>query len=194
MAKQIKPKEKYTRKATARILKEILKFMPKIPGNTSLDQAFVILMDYWDMELSISLKYNQQNTKCQLYRDEETVKEWEFDNSIVWIEKDGDWDWNIIYKDVLEDIIKLKLYKRPKLGKKAQKIQDEKIAKLKIEKLKAAEAEAKKDEKIPFEILKQKRNQLSSKLTNWKKAKRNPDEIAELKKQLDEVKLQIKNY
>lgn len=185
MTKQVKPTEKYTRKASARIIKEILKFMPKISGNTTFDQAFVILMDYWDLELSITLKHNQP-TNCQLYRDEETVKDWEFDNSVVWIEKDGDWDWNIIYKTILEDIIKLKLYKRPKISKRAQKKQEEKV--------KVTEVEAKLNEKVSIEVLKQKRNQLSSKLTNWKKANRDPNEIAELQKQLDEVKLHIKNY
>lgn len=193
MAKTVKATEKYTRKASARIIKEILKFKPKIPGNTTFDQAFAILMEEWDLEMSIKRQYTGE-TICQLYRDEETVKEWVYENDSAWIEKDGDWDWNLIFKDVLEDIIKLKLYKRPKLGKRAQKKQDEKVAKLKEEKVKAAEAEAKANEKIPFEVLKQKRNQLSSKITNWKKAKRDPNEIAELQKQLDEVKLQIKNY
>ena len=193
MAKTVKATEKYTRKASARIIKEILKFKSKVPGNTTLDQAFNILMEEWDLEMSIKRQYTKE-TICQLYRDEEYVKEWVYENDSAWIEKDGDWDWNIIFKDVLEDIIKLKLYKRPKLGKRAQKKQDEKIAKLKEEKVKAAEAEAKQDEKVPFEVLKQKRNQLSSKITNWKKAKRDPNEIAELQKQLDEVKLQIKNY
>lgn len=193
MAKTVKEPEKYTRKASAKILKEILKFKPKIPGNTTFDQAFTILMEAWDLEMSIKRQYTKE-TICQLYRDEENVKEWVYENDSVWIEKDGDWDWNLIFKEVLEDIIKLKLYKRPKLGKRAQKKQDEKVAKLKEEKVKAAEAEAKANEKVPFEVLKQKRNQLSSKITNWKKAKRDPNEIAELQKQLDEVKLQIKNY
>jgi hypothetical protein len=193
MAKTVKPTEKYTRKASARIIKEILKFKPKVPGNTTFDQAFTILMEEWDLEMSIKRKYTGE-TICQLYRDEETVKEWVYENDSAWIEKDGDWDWNIIFKDVLEDIIKLKLYKRPKLGKRAQKKQDEKIAKLKEERIKAAEFEAKANDKVPFEVLKQKRNQLSSKITNWKKAKRDPIEIAELQKQLNEVKLQIKNY
>lgn len=193
MAKTVKATEKYTRKASARIIKEILKFKPKVPGNTTFDQAFTILMEEWDLEMSIKRQYTGE-TICQLYRDEETVKEWVYENDIAWIEKDGDWDWNIIFKDVLEDIIKLKLYKRPKLGKRAQKKQDEKVAKLKEERIKAAEAEVKANEKVPFEVLKQKRNQLSSKITNLKKAKRDPNEIAELQKQLDEVKLQIKNY
>ena len=191
MAKKEEIIEKYTKKATARILAEVLKVNPKASNLTTLDQAFVILMTHWDLELGIINKLNQP-TKVSLYRDETIPAEWEFENG--WDEKQGDFDWNTIYKEVLEDIIKRRLYKRPKLGKKAQKKYDEEVAKLKEEKVKAAEAEAKQGEKVPFEILKQKRNQLSSKITNWKKAKREPNEIAELQKQLDEVKLQIKNY
>ena len=183
--------EKYTKKASARILKEVLKFVPKISGHTSLDQAFVILMDNWNLELSVMIKYNTQKTKCLLHRDEETIKEYDFDNSLVWIEKSGDWDWNIIYKDILEDIIKNKLYKRPKLGKRAQKKLEE--AKNKSQQVKDTVKES-KESKISLDELKKKRNALSSRISIAKKAQKNPNDIAELEKQLNEIKLMIKNY
>ena len=37
-------KEKYTKKATAKIIAEVLKLNPKASKLTSLDQAFVLLM------------------------------------------------------------------------------------------------------------------------------------------------------
>lgn len=183
--------EKYTKKASARILKEVLKFVPKISGHTSLDQAFVILMDNWNLELSVMIKYNTQKTKCMLHRDEETIKEYDFDNSLVWIEKSGDWDWNIIYKDILEDIIKNKLYKRPKLGKRAQKKLEE--AKNKSQQVKE-QNQTTQVPKISLDELKKKRNALSSRISIAKKAQKNPNDIAELEKQLNEIKLMIKNY
>jgi hypothetical protein len=45
--------------------------------------------------------------------------EWSFENA--WDDKQGDYDWNRIYKEVLEDIIKKKLYKRPKVSKRSKK-------------------------------------------------------------------------
>lgn len=108
--------EKYTRKATARILKEILKFRDKISGTTTFDQAFVILMTEWDMECGV--EKTGGITKGTIYRDKECVHTFEWSNEDAWIEKDRDWDWNFIYKNFLEHIIKTKLYKRPKVTKR----------------------------------------------------------------------------
>lgn len=186
--------EKYTKKASARILKEVLKFVPKISGHTSLDQAFVILMDNWNLELSVMIKYNTQKTKCLLHRDEEVIKEYDFDNNIVWIDKVGDWDWNIIYKEILEDIIKNKLYKRPKLSKRAQKKLEEAKNKSQQVKEQNQATQVTQVPKFSLDELKKKRNALSSRISIAKKAQKNPNEIAELEKQLNEIKLMIKNY
>ena len=149
-------------------------------------------MEKWDLEMAVTKKLRQP-TKCLLYRDEEVIKEWTFDNDIVWIEKTGDWDWNIIYKETLEDIIKLKLYKRHKLGKRAQKKLEDAKQKAKLE-LQSETQDTVKPAKISLDELKKKRNALSSRIGLAKKAQKNPNDIAELEKQLNEVKLQIKNY
>lgn len=111
-------KEKYTKKATAKIIAEVLKLDPKASKLTTLDQAFVILMEHWNMEIGLLTKLNEP-TKVTLYRDDDTPYEWSFDDA--WIDKEGDYDWNRIYKGVLEDIIKQKLYKRPKVSKRSKK-------------------------------------------------------------------------
>ena len=115
--------EKYTKKATAKIIAEVLKLNPKASKLTTLDQAFVILMEHWDMELGLMTKLNEP-TIATLYKDEEVPMEWSFENA--WDDKQGDYDWNRIYKEVLEDIIKKKLYKRPKTGKRSKKKTDSK--------------------------------------------------------------------
>ena len=191
MAKKEEIIEKYTKKASARILAEVLKVNPKASKLTTLDQAFVILMTHWDLELGIINKLNQP-TKVSLYRDETIPAEWEFENG--WDEKQGDFDWNTIYKEVLEDIIKRRLYKRPKLGKKAQKKYDEEVANKKA----IREAESKPVEvekpKVSLVELKQQRGILSSKISYWRKTKRSESEIAVLEAQLNKIKEQIKNY
>lgn len=188
-------KEKYTKKATAKIIAEVLKLNPKASKLTSLDQAFVLLMTHWDMELSLLSKLNEP-TKAILYRDDDTPYEWSFENA--WIDKEGDYDWNTIYKTVLEDIIKKKLYKRPKLGKRAQKKYEEEVAKKKAER----EAREVEEDKVPeppkslptLQELRKRRGHLSAKLWDWKKKNKDPQAIAEAERQLNELKQQIKNY
>ena len=105
---------KYTKKASTRILKEVQKLDIKASSNTSYDQAFVILMTEWDMEMSI--ENSKDITTCSIYRDGSIVYTCEFKD--VWDDKIGDWDWNTIYRDILEHIIKTRMYKRPKIGKR----------------------------------------------------------------------------
>lgn len=187
-------KEKYTKKATAKIINEVLKLNPKASKLTTLDQAFVILMEYWDMELGIITKLHQP-TVVTLYRDDDTPFEWSFENA--WVDKEGDYDWSRIYKEVLEDIIKKKLYKRPKLGKRAQKKHDEEVAK---KKAKREAEEAKENEviienpKVSLVELRTQRSQLSAKISNWKKQKKDPNTLIVMEKQLEEIKKQIKEY
>lgn len=177
--------EKYTKKATARILKEVLKVNPKASGFTTLDQAFVILMNDWDMELGIET--SNSNTTCTLYRDDDKPRTWEFKG--IWDTKEGDWDWNTIYKTVLEDIIRERLYKRPKLGKRALK---------KLEEAKKAKAVAKPEpevekpvaSKVSLDDLREKRGRISARISN---AKKRGLKVPDLERELEEIKAQIKS-
>lgn len=180
--------EKYTKKATARIISEVLKIDPKASKLTSFDQAFVKLMTYWDMELGIITKINQP-TIVTLYRDEETPYEWKFEDA--WVEKEGDYDWNTIYKTVLEDIIKLKLYKRPKLGKRAQKKRTEEITKKKKVEVEEVKTETTKP---TLEELRKQRDNLSAKISQWKRNKKDPKTLETFEKQLEDLRKQIKEY
>lgn len=185
--------EKYTKKAPARILKEVLKVNPKASGFTSLDQAFVILMEHWDMELSI--EKDEGKTTCILHRDDDKPMTWDFDQ--VWDEKQGDWDWNTIYKVVLETIIKEKLYKRPKLGKRALA----KLAKEKAAKKPATEPTEPKEEVITISTLtkeeklvtvsdlKRRKGNLSVKKSDWKKKGK---DITEIENEISKINAQIK--
>lgn len=167
--------EKYTKKTSTRILKEVLKVKPNASKLTTHDQAFVILMTEWDLELSVETK---KTTICQLYRDGEVVYKWEFKD----IFKEGDWDWNVIYKTVLEDVIKNKLYKRPKLTKRQIK---------QLEEQKKLEPKIAPTPKIDIKELRKRRDNLSVKIWDWKKKGK---DVVALEKELDDLKQQIKNY
>lgn len=173
--------EKYTKKTSTRILKEVLKVNPNASKLTTHDQAFVILMTHWDLELSVETK---KTTICQLYRDGEVVYKWEFNG----VFKEGDWDWNVIYKTVLEDVIKNKLYKRPKLTKRQIKQLEEQK---KQEERKKQEPKITPTPKIDIKELRKRRGNLSVKICDWKKKGK---DVVALEKELDDLKQQIKNY
>jgi wyosine [tRNA(Phe)-imidazoG37] synthetase (radical SAM superfamily) len=93
-----------------------------------------------------------------------------------WNEKEGDWDWNVIYKTTLETIIKLKLYKRPKVSKRElnriakEKAEQEKLkAKAEKEAAKAAAIKAKEDAKLAK--LKAKEDKVKAKTKTTRKTK-----------------------
>lgn len=152
---------KYTKKASARIIKEVQKFNPKTPLTTTFDQAFVSLMTAWDMELGVET--TNMVTTCAISRDGLVVHTMKFDN--VWDDKIGDWNWNVIYKDVLEHIIKTRMYKRPKIGKRELN----RIAKEKAEaEKKAAKIAAKKEKE---KLAKEKAEKKATKTAQTKKAK-----------------------
>lgn len=181
--------EKYTKKASARILKEVLKVNPKASGFTSLDQAFVILMEHWDME--ISMEKSGDKTTCILHRDDDKPMTWDFDK--VWNDKEGDWDWNTIYKVVLETIIKEKLYKRPKLGKRAMKKLAEERA---IRKRQEEEATRKEEQstkpttKPNIQSLKDQRSRLAARISN---AKKKGADYSALEVEYNKIREQLKN-
>jgi hypothetical protein len=180
--------EKYTKKATARILKEVLKFKPDASGFTTLDQAFVILMDEWDLDISV--EGHKDSTLVVLYKDGEKPKEWKFKN--LWIPNEGDFDWNVIYKTVLEDIIYDKLYKRPKLGKRAQaKLEKEKAERKKQAKVEVEETEVvtvvipKKEAPVDLEGLRDKRDALTMKIWYMKKEGKDTKELEYEKEEMN---------
>lgn len=181
--------EKYTKKASARILKEVLKINPKASGLTTMDQAFVILMDHWDMYIDVV--NSNGSTLCTLYRDDDKPHNWKFKD--MWDPKEGDWDWNTIYKSVLEDIIKLRLYKRPKLGKRALKKLEEAKKNKKVEEVEEVAVTkatlTKTEAPVTITDLRKKRDNLSVKIWDWKKKGK---DTAELDKELEDIKARIK--
>jgi hypothetical protein len=140
---------KYTKKASARIIKEVQKIDPKAPLTTTFDQAFVLLMTAWDMELGVET--SKDITTCTVHRDGSAVYTCEF--KYAWDDKVGDWDWNTIYRAILEHIIKTRMYKRPKVSKRElnriakEKAEAEKAAAKAAAKAAKAEAKPKRKKK-----------------------------------------------
>ena len=184
----MKKEKKLSKKASAKVWGVAAKFCPNLSKNTSYDEAWEIIATEGELEGDIeSNKYGM--TKFTLYRGEEILKV--YDLGVVF--RDGDWDWTTIYKTVCEDVVARRLYKKPKLSKKAQKQKDEEIAKLAAERKLKEELEEqvmlKEQQKQPEpeqskEELKRLKFNLKMKIKTWlKKGK----DVAELEVELDEI-------
>lgn len=181
--------EKYTKKANATVMKHVLKVNPKASGRTTFDQAYVILMTEWDLEGD--LVSTTTETTFKVWRDGEVCHTLTWTKKESFNEKEGDWNWDLIYKDVLQAIIKDKLYKRPKIGKRA-------AAKLAKEKEEAAKLEAKKvakkqvEEKLQMDIeeANKRKNNLSAKISMYK---RKGKDTSELRKEWEMLRDFLKN-
>lgn len=181
--------EKYTKKANAYIMKQVLKVDPKASGRTTFDQAYVILMTEWDLEGD--LVSTTKETIFKIWRDDEVCHMLTWPGKEAKNEKEGDWDWDLIYKDVLQTIIKDKLYKRPKIGKRAAaKLAKEKELAKKEAEMVTKKALAKKQAEEDFELLKKKKSNLYMKIRTWKKKGK---DTSELEKEFNEVINLLKN-
>lgn len=176
--------EKYTKKANAYIMKHVLKINPKASGHTSFDQAYVMLMNEWDLEGD--LVSTTIDTIFKIWRDGEVCHTLTWSKKESFNEKEGDWNWDLIYKDVLQVIIKDKLYKRPKLSKRAvtklakEKEEARKVAESKSQKLKAEE-----QLKLDIEAAKKKKNNLSAKISMYKKKGKDISEFIKEREEID---------
>lgn len=141
--------EDTTKKASTRIFKELEKINPKISPKTTFQQAFEILMTEWDLELSV--ESTTTSTICNIYKDNAVAYTFNWTRKESYNERECDWDWNFIYKNVLEHIAKTRMYKRPKISKSELR----RIEKEKAEAAKAAAKQAKLDEKAAKELAKQ---------------------------------------
>lgn len=138
-----------TKKASSRIFKELEKINPKISSKTTFQQAFEILMTEWDLELSV--ESTATSTTCNIYKDNEVAYTFNWTKKESYNERECDWDWNFIYKNVLEHIAKTRMYKRPKISKSELR----RIEKERLEAEKKAIKEAKLAEKAAKELAKQ---------------------------------------
>ena len=175
--------QKYTKKANAYIMNHLLKMNPKASKLTSFDGAYVYMMNEWNLDGDLELSKGIVSFK--IWRDDEVVETLTWPKVKAWIDKEMDFDWNLIYKDVLEKIIKNRLYKRPKLSKRALKKKEEAKQEAIIEANKEREAKElakKKEEELVS--MRKKKNNLQQRIYDWKKKGKDP---AALIKELDEV-------
>lgn len=102
------------KKASAKVIELVQVINPKASKLTTFEQAWEIIAEKFDLEGSIE-KFCERSkpgsiTRFTIYykvKGESTVlNTLEWSNQIAFDEKEMDWDWSLIYKDVLEWLIK----------------------------------------------------------------------------------------
>ena len=154
-----------TKKASARIIKELEKFDPKVSSKTTYQQAFDILMEKWDLELS--LEKTADVIKSSIYKDGTITHSFEWTLKEAWNDKEYDFEWNFIYRTILEHISKTRMYKRPKVSKRELNAQ----LKAKAEAEKAAAKQAEKEAKAAAKAAKEQEKLEKAKKRATKKTK-----------------------
>ena len=95
--------------------------------STTWEQLSDIIMDGFEISVDTKTPKDGDCTIIRLYKvgvaaGDEVIETWCLPNSEVFLEKDGDWDWALLYKTVVEYLVKnLKKInggKKPKAKKK----------------------------------------------------------------------------
>lgn len=105
---------KLTKKATQKIIELVQAIKPGTGKNTSFDEAWDIISEYVGIEIEMTCDI-KDNTIIVLYKEDKEIGRLNINNS--YIREKGDWDWNIIYKDIIEYMMKNKIVKKPKAKK-----------------------------------------------------------------------------
>lgn len=112
-------KEKVSKKASTKIIEIVQKIDPSRSKLTTYDEAWEVISKAWG--LTGDIKTTKDSTTFLLTVDQDTnnpIHKFEWKNSEVF--EDGDWNWTIIFGEVLKYIIKNKL-SNPKNIKKLTK-------------------------------------------------------------------------
>lgn len=189
----MKKEKKMTKKASVKVWKIASQFQSNLSKNTSYDEAWEVIASNAELEGDIvSNKYGQ--VKFTLFRGEEVIDTYDFPGAF----KDGDFDWNTIYKTVVENVVARRLYKVKKLGKRAQKKKDEEVAKLAKQRkeLELQEEQMMLEQQQPKpeqskEELKRLKFNLKMKIKHWTNKGKN---TFELMKELQEIESKLKTF
>ena len=107
---------KESKKASAKIITLIQAINPKVSKNTSYNEAWEIISEYAGFEGDIKNSNKNSTTTFTLYKGEKIIKEFVWENAFKPLE--GDWDWTLIFSEVIEYMMKNKLVKKPRKSKK----------------------------------------------------------------------------
>lgn len=116
---------KLTKKISANVYKFAQTFNSDLSKNTSYDEAWEIMSDAGNLWFSVYTCSSQKIIKIELGKDEDVIIT-TFEHPYKEIYKSNayysdDFDWNIIYKEVVEYVINNKILKKPRKKRTVKK-------------------------------------------------------------------------
>lgn len=167
---------KMSKKASSNIISFVQAIDQKASKLTSYDEAWDIISAYGGITGNlITNNYKKKHgTVFEIIResDESIIHKFEWSNDKVFC--DGDWNWTLIFKDVLDYIIKNKIVKKPRSNKTQISSQISKISskvnKCLPEKKNTVKSQenAVKIDSMNIEELKKKKTALYGRIRDWK--------------------------
>ncbi|MBR5296637.1 MAG: hypothetical protein IKU29_02060 [Parabacteroides sp.] len=138
-----------SKKVTTKIYKLLEKLNPEQPKRTTFEEAWDIFSKEFGLDLDIYTDVKDV-TVITLSRNEEELDTY----TLTDVFKNGDWDWDVILKMVMEDVIRKKYYKFKK-QKKFQKKENPPTPK-------------EESSMLTIDVIKKRKQQLYMKIRNWK--------------------------
>lgn len=147
-----------SKKVTTKIYKLLEKLNPEQPKRTTFEEAWDIFGKKFGLDLDIYTDIKGVTTII-LCKAEEELDTY----TLMDVFKNGDWDWDMILRLVMEDVIRKKYYKTKK-QKKSQKKE---------------ELSTPKEESsiLTIDTLKKRKQQLYMKIRNWKAKEKSTEEL-----------------
>ena len=108
---------KMSKKASAKIISLVQAIDSKASKNTCYNEAWDIISEYGDLDGELKTVDKTSKTSFTLYKGEKILHEFEWSNETVFDKTCGDWDWTVIFSEVIEYIMKNKLVKKPRAKK-----------------------------------------------------------------------------
>lgn len=110
------------KRASGVILSMVKTIDPKIPNIITLERAWEVIATYWDLEGEIEAFSTKTSNKARfnIYYQGVIIHTCEWEMNDVWLVKDGEFNFSLIYKDVLEWLIKSRTLKKSRIGKGAK--------------------------------------------------------------------------
>lgn len=112
-----KPEVNFTKKIPADIYNFVRAFKPDLPKNTHYHEAWEIISENGALWFSLYAAINPKKIEIEIGNGDDHITSLYYDHDEIYLPKArcmDDFDWNFIYKEVFDYVIKNKLIKKPR--------------------------------------------------------------------------------
>lgn len=112
-----KPEANFTKKIPTDIYNFVQAFKPDLPKNTPYHEAWAIISENKVLWFSLYAVINPKKIEIEIGSGDDHIASLYYDHDEIYLPKArymDDFDWNFIYKEVFDYVIKNKLIKKPR--------------------------------------------------------------------------------